>query len=209
MTMTSPARRGVGRPPKSDEARAAQRAHLLATARQTISERGPNVAVDELAAAAGVSKPVLYDHFGDKAGLAQALAEDIAKQVQDQVTNRVLASGEVSLDGILRAVIDSFVGLVDTEISLHRFIVHGIRASQVGLVDNALAASTQANTVAALQLALPNVDRAVLEVVSFAIFGQVFLAVEAWAHTHRMSREKLVDTLVTMTMRGLAGVSKA
>src|SRR5713226_5473470 len=108
MAITTPSRRGVGRPPKTEEARAAQRTELLAVARKTIRDRGPNVAVDELAAAAGVSKPVLYDHFGDKAGLAQALAKDISKQVQDEVTNRVLTSGEISLGGVLRAVIDSF-----------------------------------------------------------------------------------------------------
>jgi AcrR family transcriptional regulator len=209
MAITTPSRRGVGRPPKTEAARAAQRAELLAVARKTIRDRGPRVAVDELAAAAGVSKPVLYDHFGDKAGLAQALAEDLAKQVQQDVTTRVLTSGELSMNGVLRGVIDAFVGLVDTEISLHRFIVHGIRASEVGLVDNALAASLQDTTVSLLQMAMPGVDRAVLEVASYGLFGQVFLAVEAWAHTHRMSREKLVDTLVTLAMRGLVGVSKA
>ena len=56
-------------------ARAARREQLLDAAIDLIRTAGPEVAMDEIAAACGITKPVLYSHFGDKAGLGDAMAE--------------------------------------------------------------------------------------------------------------------------------------
>jgi AcrR family transcriptional regulator len=59
MSTSSPPR-GPGRPPRTAEERAAQRTRLVDAAMAAIRTHGPDVSVDEIAAAAGVSKPVLY-----------------------------------------------------------------------------------------------------------------------------------------------------
>ena len=43
---------------------------------------GSGVSVENIAAHAGVSKPVIYAEFGDKAGLADALALERAEQME-------------------------------------------------------------------------------------------------------------------------------
>jgi len=49
---------------------AARREQIIATAVRVFAERGiEGTSVEELAANAGVSKPLIYEHFGSKEGL--------------------------------------------------------------------------------------------------------------------------------------------
>src|ERR687895_267285 len=50
-----------------------RRDELLDVADRVVQARGTNVSMDELASEAGITKPVLYRHFGDKDGLYEAL----------------------------------------------------------------------------------------------------------------------------------------
>src|SRR5512135_2304476 len=52
-----------------------RRRQLLAAADRVVRRRGPDASMDEIAAEAGVTKPILYRHFGDKDGLYAALTE--------------------------------------------------------------------------------------------------------------------------------------
>src|SRR5688572_28110997 len=55
--------------------RATRRAELMEAAVRAIRRDGPLVSMDAIAAEAGVTKPIVYRHFGDRVGLASALAE--------------------------------------------------------------------------------------------------------------------------------------
>src|SRR3954463_9018501 len=55
--------------------RAARRTELLEAAVRAIRRDGPGVSMDVIAAEAGVTKPIIYRHFGDRIGLATALAD--------------------------------------------------------------------------------------------------------------------------------------
>src|SRR5574341_720804 len=54
-----------------------QRRTLIAAAQRAIRKKGPAVSMDDIAAEARVAKPILYRHFGDRAGLARALGESV------------------------------------------------------------------------------------------------------------------------------------
>ena len=56
------------------DARRRRREELLDAADRVISRLGPQASMDEIASEAGITKPILYRHFGDKDGLHQALA---------------------------------------------------------------------------------------------------------------------------------------
>ena len=53
----------------------ARRAELADAAIRAIRAIGADASMADIAAEAGISKPVLYHHFGDKAGLAAAIAD--------------------------------------------------------------------------------------------------------------------------------------
>src|SRR5437870_2004883 len=58
--------------------RADRREALLTAAIGGIRKHGPSASMDALAAEAGITKPILYRHFGDRAGLVKAIAERFA-----------------------------------------------------------------------------------------------------------------------------------
>ena len=73
--------------------RSARRAQLLEAARSVFVERGYHAAgMDEIADRAGVSKPVLYQHFPGKMELYLALLDD----ANEQITAAVLAALEAA-----------------------------------------------------------------------------------------------------------------
>jgi len=52
-----------------------QRLRLLHAAQRAIHREGPQISMDEIAAEAGITKPIFYRHFGDRRGLACALRD--------------------------------------------------------------------------------------------------------------------------------------
>ena len=69
---------------------ARRRRQLLDVALRVFAERGfDGTSMSELAEAAGVTKPVLYQHFGSKRDLYLELLEDVGRQLQDAVTKGI------------------------------------------------------------------------------------------------------------------------
>ena len=82
--------------------RAARRAQLLGAADAIFAERGyASTSMDDVAAAAEVSKPVLYDHFGSKEGLFAACVELVGDELTDRIDRA--AGGAVGPEDTLRA----------------------------------------------------------------------------------------------------------
>ena len=58
-----------------EQRRARRRAEMVQAAMDAVRAHGPGVSVAEIAAAAGITKPVLYRHFTDRADLQRAVGE--------------------------------------------------------------------------------------------------------------------------------------
>lgn len=187
----------IGRPPGPTRDRAERRAELLDAATQAIREIGADATMAELAAAAGITKPILYAHFGDKAGLGAALAGRVVETLGDTLMAG-LASGS-SAEERLRATVDSFVGFVVAEPELYRFLVAG------GINDMELVTQI-GNQITALltsALAAAGSDTRAAEVWSYAIIGAVFVPAEWWLDRRVISRQQLVDDLCRLLWGGL------
>ena len=57
------------------EAAERRRRELLEAANRVVLRDGPEASMNAIAAEAGITKPILYRHFGDKNGLYRALAQ--------------------------------------------------------------------------------------------------------------------------------------
>src|SRR5687768_7862484 len=125
----SPATRGPGRPRRSPEARAAQRARLLDAAISAIRRVGPDASVDEMASEAGVSKPVLYAEFGDKYGIADAIAVEIVERSERVLMAEIARTGTVELTTALRLGVEGFFDIVTAEPAIYGFIFRSIRSN--------------------------------------------------------------------------------
>ncbi|MDR6868499.1 AcrR family transcriptional regulator [Microbacterium resistens] len=84
------------RPPKAMRADAVRnRAKILDAARDQITRHGPDVGMDEIAAAAGVAVGTLYGHFPTKVHLVASVVSEFFAQVADrsEVAARAVKDG--------------------------------------------------------------------------------------------------------------------
>jgi len=80
-------------PPRQRPSRAARRDALLEIAAREFAHGGwDQTSVDQIARAAGVSAPVLYDHFGSKRGLFLELLERHSASLLEHIASAVAAA---------------------------------------------------------------------------------------------------------------------
>ena len=206
-----PTRRSVGRPPGPAVDPATRRADLLDAAARVIRRRGAAASMEELAAEAGVTKPILYAHFGDRAGLASALAERFVDQVAEALTAAFLAAGGAP-EPSLRYGLDAFVGFVEEDPNVYQFIVReSVNAASSGKAPS-IARLRVFDALGALitealrfQFRQAGRDPAEAEPVAFATMGMVFGAAEWWVDRRTLTRTELVDLLGDLLWVGLRG----
>jgi AcrR family transcriptional regulator len=103
--------------------RSARREALLDAADRIVQRDGPAVSMASIAAEAGITKPILYRHFGDKNGLYGALAE--------RHTDRLLATlrDALATEGTPRQrverTVDAYLRAIEAEPQVYRFLVQG------------------------------------------------------------------------------------
>lgn len=87
---------------------AERRAALLETAAQLLDAGGADaLRMDALARAAGVSRPVVYEHFGDRDGLVAALIREHGTRLHGQVADAV--AGADTFEDELRAAVRAYL----------------------------------------------------------------------------------------------------
>ena len=89
--------------------RAARREQLSAVARELFATQGFDaVSIEEIAAHAKVSKPVLYEHFGTKDGLYQVIIDRELSALSDMMSSLMAPGTPVSkiLEGIVLSLLD-------------------------------------------------------------------------------------------------------
>jgi AcrR family transcriptional regulator len=181
---------------------------LIDAAMEAIRTRGPDVSLDEMAAVAGVSKPSFYRDLGDKQGVADAIAVEIGDRLQKQVVDELLGGRQVDVAGLVTAFIEAIVDLIDTEPELYAFLVRSIRASDRGFLDNALVGAVHERTAMLVGFVAPKLDPAELHLLTDAVFGLVFGAVESWQANRTVTKERLVDRLSVVITAGLARIAE-
>lgn len=191
-----------GRPRRSPAERAEQRDRLVEAAMDTVRERGPDCSMDDLARGAGVSKPVLYSQFGDKRGVADAIAVTLAHRLEARAAAD-LAGAPIELAAVVRATFRALIDLIDTEPELYSFIVRAIRTDGRGLLDNALVGVIQHRLQVLVGLLLPGLEPARLRALTDGLFGFGFAAVESWTSHRELSKEELVEALSVVVQAGI------
>ncbi|WP_370589007.1 TetR family transcriptional regulator [Pseudonocardia sp. C8] len=110
-----------------DAHREQRRGQLVGSAIVAIRRQGAGIGMDEIAAAAGTSKTVIYRHFGDRTGLYTAICESVAGVLLAEVrraTAGALADPARGPRAAVAAGIDTYLQLIETDPELYRFVVH-------------------------------------------------------------------------------------
>jgi AcrR family transcriptional regulator len=190
--------RGRGRPPGPNRDPGERREELLVAAVVAIRDHGADASMTDIADAAGITKPILYRHFGDRAGLAQALAERAVAQLSTFLAERLTA--DLPPRERMREAIGAFVSFTEEEAALYAFLVRGADGDD-GLVEGI---ARQIATVLAAGLRQIGADSGPAELWSHAIIGAVFSGAQWWKTRGISQRDQLVDDLTALLWDGLA-----
>src|SRR2546421_4927725 len=94
---------------------------LLEAVLAVISREGPTVSMERLAAELGVTKPVLYRYFEDRAGLYHAVAQATLARLMADL--RAALAQPVEPRQLLTEVIDAYLSFIEREPQLYRFLM--------------------------------------------------------------------------------------
>ncbi|UDY37372.1 TetR/AcrR family transcriptional regulator [Dermatobacter hominis] len=202
-----------GRPRLTDEERAGRRRDLTVAAIDAIRAHGADQSLDELAGHLGVSKPVLYDVFGSRAGLADAVAVELADRMQPLLLRRIGpprpdGSYPVTVDRIIEVVVESLLGLVEQEDQLYLFVAGSIGGERHGLLDNALVQVVHERIRPVIEVAAPTLSADEHTVLTDGIYGLVLATLESWQTTGAPSRDVVVRMLSTVIREGLHAIAE-
>ena len=190
-----------------------RRAQLLEAADRAIAAHGAAVRMEDIASEAGVTKPILYRHFGDKGGLYEAVARRAARVLEERLeTGLEVAEGPREK---LRATIDAFLAAVEDRPETYRFLLHSAAAERpevsqaVGDFTHEL--GRRLAGVLREQFARYGFEVGHAELVAHALIGSVH-QVSAWwlsgpdDQARPVPRSELRDLLVRLLWSGLPSV---
>lgn len=104
--MSIPPSARAARHPRVRLSFAERREQLLNISREVFAERGfEGASVEEIAARAGVSKPVVYEHFGGKDGAYQAVAERETRELHSDIRSALTAPGSGARETLERGTL--------------------------------------------------------------------------------------------------------
>ncbi|MCQ4040606.1 TetR family transcriptional regulator [Streptantibioticus rubrisoli] len=99
-----------------------RRRELLEAADRVVLRDGPEASMNAIAAEAGITKPILYRHFGDKSGLYRALAKRHTDALLDNLRT-ALDSRSARRDRV-EATLDAYLTAIEARPQVYRFLMH-------------------------------------------------------------------------------------
>jgi AcrR family transcriptional regulator len=191
--------------------RAARRAEFVDAAMRALAEHGPDVGMDHIAAEAGVTKPVLYRHFADKADLFVALGQRGTEILFDRLIPAM--NNEEAPVPRIRKSLDAFFSTVEEHPNLYRVLVR--RSFAKATVEQDIVAEDKeliANALAALlgdYLRSLDIDSGGAEPWGHGIVGMVQNVSEWWLERRTMSRDAVVEYLTQIIWSAIDGFTRA
>lgn len=206
-----PVSKRTKRPPREEvlARRRRRREEILDVADAVVRRDGPRASLNQISAEAGVAKPILYRHFGDKDGLYQALAERYVEDAMEQIRGS-LGAVEGRRER-LAATIDAYLAFVESHREQYEFLMQRATrdggAAQATVADFIQRVAAEVAVELGEELRRARVDSGPAEPWAHGIVGLVQLAGDWWLGTRTMPRERLVEYLTSLLWGGFSGLT--
>src|SRR6478609_1147887 len=186
---------------------AERRQQLLEIGRTLFAAKGfEGTSVEEIAAKAGVSKPVVYEHFGGKEGLYAVVVDREIRTLLDgiNVALRVETTSRVLLEQAALALLDYIEGSTDG----FRILV---RDSPTGQSTGSFASlisdvASQVEHILAAEFKRRKLDPKTAPLYAQMLVGMVALTGQWWLDSPKMKKADVAAHLVNLAWNGLANL---
>lgn len=181
-----------------------RREQLLDVARSLFAERGYDAtAIEEIANRAGVSKPVVYEHFKGKEGLYAVVVDREMQRLFDRVVGALDARHPRRLLG---QAAEAFLAYIEEEPDGFRVLVRDspIATDTGGLASLIGDVATRVEDIMAEQFRRRGYDPGLAPLYSRALVGMVALVGGWWMESRKPDREAVAAHLVNLAWNGLS-----
>ena len=182
-----------------------RREQLIVIGRAAFAELGfDGASVEEIAARAGVSKPVVYEHFGGKEGLYAvivdremlALEEVITHSLSDGTWRERIEKATVALLSYVEQETDGFLILVRDSKPGDERSYSTLLNSSVGQVSYILGSAFERR----------GLDAKLAGLYAQALVGMVSMTAQWWLDTRQPAKEVVAAHIVNLCWNGLSGM---
>lgn len=162
--------------------------------------------MDDIAAEAGITKPILYKHFEDKGGLYRALAERYVRALMTELRDAFSSEGGPRTR--ITRTIDAYLAFIEKEQEAYRFLMHravGERVeAQAAVADFIRQLGDEIAVIVRDELNRFGLDPGGAEPWAHGMVGMVHLAGDWWLEHRSMSRPQIVEYLGVLLWRGFS-----
>ena len=208
--MTSTPASRPSRHPRARMTSGQRREQLISVARRLFADNGvAGTSVEEIAATAGVSKSVVYEHFGSKDGLYAVVVDREVRLLQDSL-NAAMTRPKQGPRRTLESAVLALLDYIDDRPDGFRIIS---RDSSVGSTTGSYASilsdvASWAEGILADNFNRHGFDASFSPLYAPALTGMVGMAGQAWIDTREPAKEIVAAHLVDLAFNGLARVSE-
>ena len=186
-----------------------RREQLLAVGRTLFAEKGYEaVSVEEIAAKADVSKPIVYEHFGGKEGLYAVVVDREMNTLMERITDslhgdhprQLLEQAGLALFDYIDENSEGFAILVrDSPVSQQTGSFASLIVDIAGQVEDELAA----------QFAAHGLPKGLAPAYSRMLVGMTALTGQWWLDVRKPRKEEVVAHIVNLAWNGLSHLEPA
>jgi AcrR family transcriptional regulator len=196
-------------PARVSRRRPGRREELSAAALEVIRNVGPGASMEEMAAKAGITKPVLYRYFGDRDGLIASVAEQFSEVLIVRLEQSLAGAPSQSAETLIRSAVECYIAFIEEDPALYGFLTHQAplgSPAMVAVIDRIAASLEQVIRVTLESHAL---DTRPARTWAHSVVGMVHLAGARWVRQPDGPREQLVADLVALIAHGMSGAAAA
>lgn len=186
-----------------------RREQLIVVSRALFATKGfEGTSVEEIAARAKVSKPVVYEHFGGKEGVYAVVVDREVQKLLGMLTEQ-LSSGGHPRRIVERAAL-ALLDYIEANTDGFRILVRDSPVAQAtGTFSSVIGdVASQVEHLLAEQFRLRRLDPAAAPMYAQMLVGLIALTGQWWLETQRPEKAEVAAHIVNLTWNGLRGLEK-
>jgi AcrR family transcriptional regulator len=197
------------RAPRARMTASQRREQLLEVSRGLFAEKGfDGTSVEEIAARAGVSKPVVYEHFGGKEGIYAVIVDREVQALTAALTGALAEGGHPKV--MVERTALALLGYIEASEDGFRILVRDSPVAQATGTFSSLIGdvATQVEHILAEQFKRNGLDPKVSPLYAQMLVGMVALTGQYWLDARSPKKADVAAHLVNLAWNGLSGMVK-